>query len=295
MRFSNIRNSIRYTKNQLKIVNINSKYFLGTRIILKKGLIPWVDFYPGYKDELLKLRNKYLDKRCFIIGGGPSLNSMNLTPLKDELTIGLNGVFKKFPSLGFTTNFLMAEDENVVKSYGDAYGKLDNITKLFALHNSKYIDNTKSTIFFNTNFPADNVYWQNGREFSKYFFHIAYLGGTITYLALQFAYLLGCKEVYLLGIDFSYGDRYMKKYSNLQGQEVVVDEEMLEILKESYFDPSYISLKTGDLINVPNWDIQKQSFEKARQVFEESGRKIYNAGIQSKLDVFEKVNFISLF
>lgn len=37
-------------------------------------------------------------KRCFLIGGGPSLKDFDFGPLKNELTIGINKAFIRFPT-----------------------------------------------------------------------------------------------------------------------------------------------------------------------------------------------------
>lgn len=43
-------------------------------------------------------------KTCFLIGGGPSLEDFDFRPLKNELTIGVNKSFTRFPT---TINFAM--------------------------------------------------------------------------------------------------------------------------------------------------------------------------------------------
>lgn len=62
------------------------------RIGLKKGLIR-----QGYIDILRKnveLKSIYNNKRCFIIGNGPSINSQDLKLLKDEYTFVVNPFFE---------------------------------------------------------------------------------------------------------------------------------------------------------------------------------------------------------
>ena len=44
------------------------------------SLLKWKSFL-----SLIKMRDKYYKKRCFIIGNGPSLNNMDLTKLKNEV------------------------------------------------------------------------------------------------------------------------------------------------------------------------------------------------------------------
>ena len=48
--------------------------------------------------------NVWKDKTCFLIGGGPSLKGFDFTPIKNELTIGVNKSFIEFPT---TINYAM--------------------------------------------------------------------------------------------------------------------------------------------------------------------------------------------
>src|ERR1700738_2271379 len=70
----------------------------------------WRDF--AYHGHILRHRiwNKYRDRRCFVIGNGPSLGKMDLSPLRDEITIGCNGLFLLFEKLGFLPTYYTVED-----------------------------------------------------------------------------------------------------------------------------------------------------------------------------------------
>ena len=48
--------------------------------------------------------DSWKDRRCFLIGGGPSLSSFDFSLIEDELTIGINKSFVKFPT---TINYAM--------------------------------------------------------------------------------------------------------------------------------------------------------------------------------------------
>ena len=43
-------------------------------------------------ENLLKYKDIHLDKRCFVIGNGPSLNKTNLDLIKDEYSIAMNRI-----------------------------------------------------------------------------------------------------------------------------------------------------------------------------------------------------------
>jgi hypothetical protein len=45
----------------------------------------------------------------------------------------------------------------------------------------------------------------------------------------------------------------------------------------------------------PNMERMERAYLKAKEVFEADGRKIYNAGIGGKLEIFDRVDYRSLF
>ena len=49
------------------------------------------------------------------------------------------------------------------------------------------------------------------------------------------------------------------------------------------------------LWDAPDYETEEFAYKLARKEFEKSGRKIYDATIGGKLNVFEKVNFDELF
>ena len=67
--------------------------------------------------NLRSLKDAHRGKRCFIIGNGPSLKGMDLSPLRGEVTFGLNRIYLLFDRLGFRTSFLVTVNELVVAQY----------------------------------------------------------------------------------------------------------------------------------------------------------------------------------
>src|SRR3989337_1536843 len=85
-----------------------ARWHLGTKDIIDGvGYRMWE---PGRASigRLMSLRNRYRGERCFIIGNGPSLGRMDLSPLRSEKTFGANRIYLMFEKLGFTTSFLVA-------------------------------------------------------------------------------------------------------------------------------------------------------------------------------------------
>ena len=63
------------------------------------------------------LKGKFKNKRCIIIGNGPSLNKLDLSLLKDEYTFGLNRIYLLFEKLGFETDFLVSINRFVIEQF----------------------------------------------------------------------------------------------------------------------------------------------------------------------------------
>ncbi len=214
---------------------------------------------------------------------------MDLAPLKNELTIGFNGIYKAFAEWGWHTDYLVFEDIEQTEIRGPEIPHVRGPQKLAALYNAYAFRHMKDMLYMNCRL-IDGIYWKSLRPlFSTDFAHLVYLGSTVTYIGLQLAYHLGCDKVYLIGVDHNYGD-LPKKYP--PGKILITDDNIDEIRKCHFSDRYY---QVGDVIGVPNVEAQDDFYRHARKAFETAGRHVYNAGVNSHLDVFERVEFTSLF
>jgi hypothetical protein len=108
-------------------------------------------------------------------------------------------------------------------------------------------------------------------------------GSTVVFTMIQWAIYLGSKEIYLLGVDFSF---------ELPKKQIVNEYNRIDLICEgeiNHFHKDY--RKIGEKWNLPNLEIQIKSFTKAKKYAQEHGIKIYNASRETKLDVFERINF----
>lgn len=232
------------------------------------------------------LRNKFKGKRIFIVGNGPSLNKHDLSLLKDEVTFGVNSIFLKEKE-GFKPTFFTVEDSHVLDD------NLDNI-KNFQVDYKFILAHYRDKVG-----EADNVYYLDSDlgfyrgthpfggipRFSRDASEVVFAGQSVTLINLQIAYFLGFREFYLIGMDF----HYEKPKSIIEKGKTWISTED----DPNHFDPSYFG--AGKKWHDPQLDKVALNYENAKRVLELSGCKIYNASIGGKLEIFERVDWHSLF
>ena len=240
-----------------------------------------------YAPQLKALREKYKGKeRCFIIGNGPSLNKTDLSVLKDEVVFAVNGFFLKANELDWVPTFYVVEDHLVAEDRREWINKFQGPTKLFPAYLGYCLEENDDTIFFNHR-PRKS--YPRGFDFSTDASKVTYAGCTVTFTCLQLAHYLGFKEIYLIGVDADYNlpkdlntsDSYSVGVLDMKSDDV------------NHFHPDYFG--KGFRWHDPQVEKMIEAYGEARRVADESGRRIYNATVGGKLEVFERRSFKSLF
>jgi hypothetical protein len=227
--------------------------------------------------KILSLKNKYKGKRCFIIGNGPSLKPEDLEKLKGEITFASNKIYKIFPKTTWRPTFYMVVDPIVLGENVQDINLVEAKTK-FTLKVYKHL--FKADLYFNNNLSKN----KRG-TFSNNIMESLYSSGTVSYHLLQIVYYMGFSEIYLLGHDYNFKGAISKTKD-------------LSFLKKGdnsqhYFIQDYIGANEKKPGQAPE-EIY-HGMEKANLVYENSGRKIFNATRLTYLDVFELRNFDELF
>lgn len=227
---------------------------------------------PQYRnDRVVKFKNIHENERCFIVATGPSLRLTDLQRLNDnhEKTISMNRVFQVFDQTTWRPDYYVVTDQGCIE---ESREEIKQIPVPY-----KFVSDTYEP-FWEENVP-DNVYKYHAasmpREpfFSDNLIYGCYSSGTVTYECIQWAVYMGFKKIYLLGVDFSVSSNY-KDSSN-------------------HFVPNYYTKKSkvGSF-----WDIESlQAYVSAKKYAELHGIKIYNATRGGGLEVFDRVDFDSLF
>lgn len=234
----------------------------------------------GNEKKFIAIKGKFEGKRIFIIGNGPSLNHMPLYLLKDEYTM----CFNRFPLMNernnWTTKFYTVVDDLVLKDMHDEINR----------EIVPYVDEAFFPDFHPSNVTvkgklikdAPNVLWFHAdkSEFSDQMPNCG-INKTVVNAGIQIAAWMGFREIYLIGVDMTFGDQKVKK-SNSRNWEAAESD-------SNHFDPRYFG--KGRKYHNPGVAEMLEKFEECKKFFDKRGVKIYNAGHGGKLETFPRVNF----
>lgn len=236
----------------------------------------------GRKDTqaIQELKNIHEGKRIFIIASGPSIREDDILKLKDEITIGVNGVIALYEKIGWVPTYYCLSDISVYENYEDKINKAEIQKALFGINLKKYRDRMSFKPFWYDFYLKGSLRpltLKNVKKnicFSKDIFKegVDLSGLMISTHALQFAVYMGASEIYLYGFDCYSGN---KKH---------FDDKDENTNDELYSDDR-------KRMN----DISFAFYEKAREYAEQKGINIYNATHGGILEVFERINFDSIF
>ncbi len=256
------------------------------------------DHLIGWKQYTKKVKrfcDLYKNKRCFIVGNGPSLRINDLEKLNDEVTFASNAIYALYKLTDWRPTYYCAWDPVFCK---EMMSKKENINVL--------IDGCKAAF---TSILGEGIQFREDIEklfyikpiikllkdgmpcFSSYPDEQVYASGTITYAMLQLAVYMGFNQIYLLGMDFSYS---VERYKNGRVIENKITNHMEEIQKEDNKLAKKIFSRYG-FSYVADIDLQLNGYKAAKKYAEENGIKIYNATRGGKLEIFERVEYDTLF
>ncbi len=244
-------------------------------------------FFPLTKNErkLRAFKDWHAGERCFIIGNGPSLNKLDLKKLQHETTFGVNAIYTNYEKMGFYPTYYVVEDVFVAEDRRDEINAYKHSTKFFGNYLRYCLTPDEATTLLDV--IVNYREYKNFPHFSTNALKQVYVGGTVTYLCLQLAFYMGFSEVYLIGLDHSYSIP-KSALTSKDGSAILSTAD-----DPNHFDPAYFG--KGKRWHDPNLDRMEKALKKAGATFELHGKKIYNATAGGKLEVFERVEFDSLF
>lgn len=222
--------------------------------------------------RLAAMRGRLSGGRCFIIGNGPSLNWTDLGLLRDEWVIGLNRIYLHPACASWRRWLYCCVNPHVLRQFRD---------EILAVDAPKFLPWEERASLQG----ATDCHWLRTRHEPRFSFDLTdaiWQGGTVTYVALQVAFHLGFRDVILVGVDHSFA---------ATGQPNAVVEATGP--DESHFAPDYFG--PGVRWQLPDLVQSETAYRLARQAYEQEGRRVRDATIGGRLDVFPKIRYEDLF
>lgn len=232
----------------------------------KKDDAIFKDWYLKYNNSLRNFQNKHLGEDCFIIGNGPSLNKMDLSLLKGYHVFGLNKIYLMLKNQQINFSYLVAVNPLVIEQSKEIYEKMN--VPIFLSYNASQ------------NINGSHIYKIRTTGEFRFAFSILDIiseGYTVTYVAIQLAYLMGFKRVFLIGVDHNF-----QQVGNPNSEQVLNSDD------PNHFDPDYFKGQKWHLADLEGNDI---SYRIAKKMFEHDNRKIYNSTVGGKLEIFDRIIF----
>jgi len=254
------------------------------------GLVERNGFYTLFFFKVILLRFVFAETasfsssvhggRCFIIGNGPSLlvEDLEILHKTNQVTFAVNSIYKVFdktiwrPTYYFVLDPKMFLDNDFINQVNQMkclkFMTIDFARKEFFNEQIYYYETDLNSLYY--------YYFTPRPKFSNNI-ELMYRGGSVVYAAIQAAVSMGYDEIYLIGVD--------RKYD----VEVTSDGTIIKhnVKKHFYGDDPVV-------MPVPLY-LLDASFKCAREYCESHNIKIRNATRGGALEVFERVDFDSLF
>lgn len=242
----------------------------------------WKNYLNSDWHKIRKLKNAHSGKRCFIVCNGPSLRCEDLDMIAGEITFGLNSIYKIFPSTKWRPTYYISSDSDLVEKMYDEKITEETSRLRFFPSNFKHLYHRKTTNTILYNLVDCNPNGNPPPRFSPDVSKFITEGYTVTYAAIQLACYMGFKEIYITGLDFS-NSIYKDCKGNIYRDDKVVN----------HFYNTEAGIK--DTATIPNMEICRLAYTEARKHADAHNIHIYNVSRATRLDVFEKRDFDSIY
>lgn len=258
--------------------------------------------------QLGKFRDIHKGQRAFVMANGPSLNKMDLSPLKGEIVFGANAGFLIYKKYDWRHKYYFCVDSRVV------FDRLADLEKL-AETNKEMIcflpeavnvlkeDNTSERLSVESAIakPRPNVTFfkmfpigdqRVGQGLSENLIRGVTEPFTVTATMIEFAIYMGFSEIFLIGADTNYVINSSVEQRGGMGPEGIKSLLISTEADPNHFDASYFG--PGRKWHAPNIKRMIAHYQRIKDLLPK-GVQIWNAGIESKLKVFDLKPFSELF
>ncbi|MFH1235598.1 MAG: 6-hydroxymethylpterin diphosphokinase MptE-like protein [Parcubacteria group bacterium] len=235
-------------------------------------------FSEANRTRLNCYRDCHRGQRCFVMANGPSLGRMDMGALGGEYTVSMNRAYLLYEQWGFTPSYYVCINELVLEQFA---------TDVARLPMPRFLNFNRRQLFPISGEDYGLMYLRLGLKLRDLFCgdvtDAISSGGTVTFACLQLAYFMGFEEVILIGMDHNFVEKGVPNTTEVRQSD----------RDESHCHPDYVP--KGIKWQLPDLYRSELAYAMARQAFERDGRRIVDATVDGKCDVFPKVDFKSLF
>ena len=227
------------------------------------------EWYYKHSKRLMRFKDIHKGKDCFIIGNGPSLNKIDLKPLKDYHTFGLNKIYLMLDRVDLNLSYHVAVNPLVIEQSAKEFETLQCQSFLSFSAARGRVRNLDKFFFIATGGPF---------TFQEDITREIHEGYTVTYVAMQLAYYMGFRRLFLIGVDHNF------KATGVPNEQQLLTGEDL-----NHFDPQYFG--GGKEWHLPDLEASELAYHLARFHFNRAGRQIFDATTDCKLQIFPKIKY----
>jgi hypothetical protein len=227
-----------------------------------------------------RLKGRHKGRRAFIIGNGPSMREEYFDLLKGEVCFGFNSIYRVFENTTWRPDYLLVHDPVLAQNLKNDF-VFDPRTTVLAGENIRgVLGDDRSITYYAMPFRIDA---NEKPTFRTRLTKGVQPGSTIVYIGLQFAWYMGIREFYMLGIDLEYSLKDLETLGQYDRHKVVKGD-----FSGSYF---HKSMEPGEHPSMlPDVDGMKLAMLAARDFIGSKGGRIYNAAPASPMNIFPRAS-----
>lgn len=239
------------------------------------------------------LAGRHRGRRCFVIGNGPSLGDMDLTPLAGELTIGANSFYKHQDAEAVGLGYLcigdrsfMVDEPNSIEWHRVIERRLPDAVLMLHPDARAILDKHGLYRGREVHYFRRGVVVPHPELIHFDFTRPINVGNTTgTQLAIPLAICLGCTEIVLLGFDANWLESFTGSYHFYAAHDQFPEFDSLKTDQrwERYEDHLIFALR--------DFEAHRLLAERAAQL----GVSIVNATRGGLLDMYPRVRFEDCF
>ena len=215
------------------------------------------------------LKQIHKDKRCFIVGNGPSLNMIDMGLLRNEITFGSNRCYLGFEKWGFAFNYWGVMDRLQIEKYCLEYE--ENIpSKVIKFFPFEYLNMFEFSNICPVNFSYSS---RPPYEFSCSPDKLK-LGFTVTHMLMQIASIMGCNPIYLIGCDHNYNIKNKNSSNGSFGEKNAIVWKAKDAKSPTHFCDNYTQGEEK-LFVTPKLDKAELAFQEAYKWAKNNRKQIF--------------------